>query len=203
MRFLIDGYNLMYAGGLIGKRLGPTGFHRVRTRFLNDLAFALGPVDAHQTTVVFDASSSPEDVPKTSTHQGLSVVFAVDQESADDRIEQLIAGHSTPKSLTVVSSDRRLRQAATRRRARSITSEEFWVELDRRKERKPDNKGVPRSGELIRDLELSDRESAYWQNEFRDLEGQAETKEALGDDSSMLSDDEIAEIEREVDGESG
>ena len=82
MRFLIDGYNLMYAGGLFERRLGPTGFHRVRTRFLNDLAFALGPVDAHQTTVVFDASSSPGGVPKASTYKGLSLEFAVDQESA-------------------------------------------------------------------------------------------------------------------------
>ena len=63
MRLLIDGYNLMYAVGLLGKRLGPDGFRKVRQRFLNDLADALGAVEAHQTTVVFDAAAPPDNVP--------------------------------------------------------------------------------------------------------------------------------------------
>ena len=46
MRTLIDGYNLMYALGLLGKRHGPDGFRKVRTRFLNDLAGALGAIAA-------------------------------------------------------------------------------------------------------------------------------------------------------------
>ncbi len=62
MRYLIDGYNLMYAGGLLGKKLGPERFRKARLRFLNDLAATLGAIDAHQTTVVFDASDAPERV---------------------------------------------------------------------------------------------------------------------------------------------
>ena len=53
----------------------------------------------------------------------MSIIFALGDENADARIEQLIAAHSAPKSLTVVSTDRRVRQAANRRKARSITSE--------------------------------------------------------------------------------
>src|SRR3954467_12446391 len=104
MRTLIDGYNLMYALGLLGKRLGPDGFRKVRTRFLNDLAAALGAVEAHQTTVVFDAADPPGHLPRESTFKGITVVFAVDDDDADERIERLIAAHSAPKGLTVVSS---------------------------------------------------------------------------------------------------
>ena len=50
--------------------------------------------------VVFDASAAPEDRPKQSTHKGLTVIYAVDEENADARIEQLIAAHSSPKGLT-------------------------------------------------------------------------------------------------------
>ncbi len=64
MRFLIDGYNLMFALGLLGKRVGPDGFRRVRTRFLNELDDALGAVEAHLTTVVFDASEPPANLPR-------------------------------------------------------------------------------------------------------------------------------------------
>ena len=135
MRYLIDGYNVMYAGGLLdGKRLGSDGFRQARTRFLNDLADALGPVDAHQTTVVFDAAAAPEGFANETQHKGLSVVYAVDDENADARIERLIAAHASPRTLAVVSSDHRIRQAATRRKALAVTADDFWVELDARKE---------------------------------------------------------------------
>src|SRR5690348_9788490 len=126
MRLLIDGYNLMYAVGLLGKRFGPDGFRKVRQRFLNDLADALGAVEAHQTTVVFDAAAPPDGFPRETSHKGITVLFAVDDDDADSRIERLIAQHPTPRSLTVVSSDNRLRQAARRRKARVETADEFW-----------------------------------------------------------------------------
>jgi predicted RNA-binding protein with PIN domain len=203
MRYLIDGYNLMYAGGLLGRKLGPHGFHKVRTRFLNDLAYCLGPVDAHQTTVVFDASDTKDDRPRAVTHKGLSIVFAVGDESADERIEQLLAQHPIPKSLTVISSDRRLVQAATRRRARAVSSEDFWVELDRRKSGNAGTRIPPEREKPPRGRDPGLNEAEHWQNEFRGLDEEPETREALGGGSTMLTDQEIAEIEREIERESG
>src|SRR5437868_15285637 len=110
MRTLIDGYNLMFAAGLMGERLGPDRFRKVRHRFLNNLAATLGPVEAHLTTVVFDANDAPDHVPASTSHKGISVIFAVDHASADERIEDLIAHHSSPKTLTVVSSDHRIQK---------------------------------------------------------------------------------------------
>src|SRR3954453_12032751 len=101
MRTLIDGYNLMYAMGHMEKRFGPDGFRKARTRFLNDLASALGAVEAHQTTVVFDARYAPGHLPRESTFKGITVLFAVDEESADAEIERLIVSQATPKTLRV------------------------------------------------------------------------------------------------------
>src|SRR5262245_33109940 len=103
MRLLIDGYNLMFAKGLAGGPPGPDAFRKARARFLNQLADALGPVEAHLTTVVFDASHPPEELPRQTTYKGMTIVFAVDDDDADERIERLIAEHTAPKSLTVVS----------------------------------------------------------------------------------------------------
>ena len=196
MRYLIDGYNVMYAGGLLGKRSGPDNFRRVRTRFLNDLAAALGPVDAHATTVVFDASAAPDDVPAETRHKGISVVFAVDDENADARIELLIARHSTPKALTVVSSDRRIRQAATRRRATAVTADAFWETLDRRKSRTP----PPPKGEPDEPAQTPE-EAEHWLGVFGGLDAEPTTREALGHDANGLTDAEIAELEREIERE--
>jgi uncharacterized protein len=202
MRFLIDGYNVMFAQGLLGKRFGPDGFRKVRTRFLNELADALGPLDAHLTTVVFDAAAHPDDRPHTATHKGIAVLFAVDDDSADERIERLIAEHSAPKSLTVVSSDHRIRQAAARRKAQVLSADEFLAVLESRTRRK-DQPPLPDKAIADRPGTLSPQESAYWLNEFRDVQDQPETRDAFRNDLGIPTDAEIAEIEREVDREFG
>lgn len=203
MRILIDGYNLMFEGGVLrkGARLGPDGLRKVRQRFLNDLAEALGPVDAHQTTVVFDASRAPEDRPSTTPHKGIWVIFAVDTDDADERIEQLIAKHSHPRGLTVVSTDRRVRQAAARRKARSVTCDAFWSELDDRRAARARAQDRPRNDDARPASGPSSEEAEYWAREFADLDELPETREALSPDSVMLTDEEIARLEREIDRE--
>ena len=116
MLWLIDGYNLMHAAGAIDRQeIRRELFQRKRRRFLSELAEALGPKRCQETTVVLDASTPPADFPLEAVHQGLNLIFALGDENADARIETLIAAHSAPKSLTVVSSDRRIRRAAQRR----------------------------------------------------------------------------------------
>jgi predicted RNA-binding protein with PIN domain len=200
MRLLIDGYNVMFAQGLVGKRIGPDHFRQARTRFLNKLVDALGPVEAHLTTIVFDAATPPHDLPPRSSHKGMTILYAVNDENADERIETLIAAHSAPKTLTVVSSDNRIRQAATRRKARVLTADVFLAELESRT-RSPRDLPAPPNPEQARGRALSADESAYWLNEFRDLEELPETRAALGRDLGIPTDAEIAEIEREVERE--
>ena len=200
MRLLIDGYNVMYALGLLGRRLGPDGFRKVRTRFLNDLADALGAVEAHLTTVVFDAAAPPDNLPRATTHKGLSVVFAVDDENADERIERLIVEHSSPKTLTVVSSDHRIRRAATRRKARTLTTDAFLAELDAQKRRKPVEAWAC---DEDRDRAPSPQEAEFWLNEFRDLAERPETRAAFKHADGIPTDAEIAEINLDVEREFG
>jgi predicted RNA-binding protein with PIN domain len=201
MRLLIDGYNLMYAAGLLGKRLGPDGFRKVRTRFLNDLAHALGALEAQLTTVVFDASAAPEDRPQRASHKGITVIYAVEDENADERIEHLIAAHSSPKTLTVVSSDHRIRQAANRRRAKAVTADEFWTQLRDRKPGKPTpSPAMPPPEERTRQEGPSPGEAAMWLEIFRDVADAPDTREALGSDF-VPTDEEIERIRREVEDE--
>jgi len=201
MRLLIDGYNLMYAAGLLGKRLGPDGFRKVRIRFLNDLAHALGAIEAHRTTVVFDAAAAPDDRPPRTTHKGITVVFAIENENADERIEQLIAAHSAPKGLTVVSSDHRIRQAATRRKARAVTADEFWTQLRDRKPGQPMSPPPAPSAEERARLEgPTAGEAAMWLEVFRDVADAPESREALGSDF-VPTDEELERIRREVEEE--
>jgi predicted RNA-binding protein with PIN domain len=204
MRLLIDGYNVMFAQGLVGKRIGPDQFRQARTRFLNKLSEALGPVESHLTTVVFDAATPPHDLPPRSSHKGMTILYAVNDENADERIESLIAAHSAPKTLTVVSSDHRIRQAATRRKARVLTADVFLAELESRKRalRKGKTTAPARPDpEQARGQTLTDSETAYWLKEFGGLENEPDLQSALGKDIGIPTDAEIAEIEREIERE--
>jgi uncharacterized protein len=201
MRWLIDGYNVMHAGGRLGPKLGREGFRRSRRRFLNELAAVLPPEEVEQTIVVFDASVPPGDFKIEDRYRGMQVVFAVGDENADARIERLIAENSTPKALTVVSSDRRIRQAAHRRRAIALTAEDYWIRLDdlqeraqRREENEPERPEPTSAGR-------AENDSALWREVFRDLDDSAETRAALAPDASLLTDEEIAELKRQIERE--
>src|SRR5271166_1768358 len=205
MLWLIDGYNLMYAAGALdGREIRRESFYRKRRRFLSDLADALGPERCRETTVVLDASTPPADFPLETVYQGLNLIFALGDENADARIETLIAAHSVPKSLTVVSSDRRIRRAARRRRARTLSADEFLDLLERfqtaeRHDLSSQNPPTPRS--LDRDSPLSPEEAAHWMAEFREIDAGTELQETLDPDSVLLTDAEIERIQREIDRE--
>jgi predicted RNA-binding protein with PIN domain len=204
MRWLIDGYNVMHAGGRLGAKLGRQGFRRARRRFLDELSLALGPQAARQTTVVFDASVHPGDFALDAEYRGLGIVFALGDENADARIEQLIAADSNPRTLTVVSSDRRIRQAAVRRRTRSVTADQYWELLDDLKERgrlRLKTNPPPHPGPRGQDQPTLAEDTAQWIEAFRDVDDLPGIQDALSPNLALLTDAEIAEIERQVERE--
>jgi uncharacterized protein len=205
MLWLIDGYNLMHAAGAIGAReVGREAFQRKRRRFLNELADSLGVERARETTVVFDATTPPADFPLESSYKGVTLIFALGDENADARIEQLIGAHSAPKSLTVISSDRRVRQAATRRKAKAVKAEDFLDLVDRWKKRhgaENSSRAAPSPPPFDRNSPPTAEEAAHWLETFGHLDDAPETKEAFNPGPTLLTDDEIARIQREIDEE--
>jgi predicted RNA-binding protein with PIN domain len=203
MRLLIDGYNLMHCVNLPpGKpKLGPDGLRRLRDEFLRRLATALGPVEASLTTIVFDASDPLATQARQKAAQGLTVLYAAD---ADERIEQLIDTHKAHRSLTVVSSDLRIRAAAKRKKATPVGSEAFWVSLeDRAAQARRAERARRKAGPIPMPPALSDAEVAAWEAEFRDVDAMPETKEIRDRQKPLLSDAEVAHIAREVEAEFG
>jgi predicted RNA-binding protein with PIN domain len=204
MRWVIDGYNVMHGGGRLGPKLGREGFRRARRRFLDELALALGPFVAGETTVVFDAKVPPGDFPPNSTYRSLKVLFALGDENADARIEKLIAEDSNPKMLTVVSSDNRIRLAASRRRSRVLTADEFWQVIDDLNERRKlsESKATkPRAEKPAREVERQLDEAEYWVGVFGDIDHSPELRQESLKSQSLLTDGELEAIKREIDRE--
>src|SRR5262245_54622478 len=59
MFFLIDGYNLLHAMGVLHGRVGPTGLEKARGRLLGLLRGAYAEQEHDHVTVIFDAAKAP------------------------------------------------------------------------------------------------------------------------------------------------
>jgi len=134
MLLLIDGYNVIAPVAPPGKNPAPDWLHRERMTLIDRLANRLDARLAAQTCVVFDASARSRralGIEGTSNAtcriRKIEVRYAVNHNEADDLIEELIALHSAPKRLTVVSSDHRL-QAAARRSGATAFDSHPWLD---------------------------------------------------------------------------
>jgi predicted RNA-binding protein with PIN domain len=166
MPHLVDGYNLLFASGILRRRVGPGGLEKARRALVHIVAESLGPEEAQRTTFVFDASGAPPDASLEKSIQGVRLLFARNHEDADALIEELIEKDTAPKQLVVVSSDHRLQRAARRRRAKAQDSDTWFAQiLALRRKRQAPVDAQPDRSPVLSDAEVND-----WLRQFGDLD---------------------------------
>jgi predicted RNA-binding protein with PIN domain len=172
MSFLIDGYNLVHAMGLLRGKVGPAGLEKARLGLLGLLRAVYGD-EAASVTVIFDAANAPPGIPAEEDYQGIHVQFAVRQEQADDLIEALIRHDPAPRQLTVVSDDHRIQRAAQRRHCTVYGCAEYldWLERHRREKRRSARQRSPKPEHI------SEEETQHWLREFATLQNDPSLKE--------------------------
>jgi len=166
--YVIDGYNLLHAMGILLGKVGPHGLEKARNNLLGVLAGSFGD-DASQVTVVFDAASARGSDQAEQRYQGITILYSVGRPSADDLIEDLITQEANPRQLAVVSDDHRLQRAARRRHSHAMSCDEFLDVLDGRRKELPAPEPSP-----VREKETapSEAETRYWLAEFRELQNE-------------------------------
>lgn len=163
MALLIDGYNLLNVTGIFAQAGPGTELHRTRLALLTFLASSIEKRERAETTIVFDAAGAPAGLPRTTTHEGITVHFAQRHSDADEMIEDLLERCAAPRSLLVVSSDHRVQRAARHRGASFVDSEKWYSErlaICRQRRAIEDDGSAKPSGEMTRD------ELNYWLGEF-------------------------------------
>ena len=127
MPILIDGNNLLGALAEVHEALGRLGLCQLLG----------GLIAAGQTVeVVFDGPAPQAGLARQIAETGIITAYSAG-EPADELIGRRIADSSAPRRLTVVSSDRQIRQAARRRRCHGIRSEDFARQLLRMRHSPP------------------------------------------------------------------
>jgi uncharacterized protein len=154
MSFLIDGNNLNFA--LLDAEGSPVSRRRL-CRMLEPLQAA-----GQEVCVVFDGPPPPGALAEQIAGP-VHVEYAAPQ-SADRVLVELIRDHTAPRRLTVVSTDREIRQAARRRRCQSVTSEEF-ASFVHRLNRRGRPAGIEEPDEKT--CGLSPRQVDDWLKEFQ------------------------------------
>ncbi len=169
-KILIDGYNLLFQSQLVGKGRGRNWLPAARGRLVKLLHDRLTAQELSTTQIVFDAprvGPAPKIDPAASL---VNIVYAVDHAEADDLLEEIIRQHPTPKQLTVVSSDLRIRRCAQAQRAVSLGAEQFLKGLERRSASTVADQAQTISSDQGDEPPaiLSEEEIAYWLREFED-----------------------------------
>lgn len=126
---LIDGYNLMHVTRFKPLRNDQHELRRCREGLLSLLAEQLPDAQYRAVTIVFDSNQAPQHLPDRLRWRHLDVVFARTENTADDLIAKLVQTHAHPRRLIVVSSDHRVQNAASRRKATVLDSEAWFDAL--------------------------------------------------------------------------
>lgn len=200
---IIDGYNLLHAAGFARDKYGPGQLERCRAHLLAWLSKHLTAAERERATVVFDAAKAPPGLPRHFAAAGITVRFAAPGKDADDTIEELIAAHSAPRQIRVISSDHRLQQGAQRRRGAFCDSEDFVQELNRRGPVTADSavsQGEPRSTNDQSGKDVSETETELWLRVFGDMPQAREFEADVGPGASITQED-VTRLKREVDRE--
>jgi predicted RNA-binding protein with PIN domain len=106
--------------------------------------------------IVFDGIGPP-DKSTFNTLENIQIIFTGSNTDADTIIESKIKNSTAPTNLIVVSNDRRIRDAASARKAAATKSEDFWNDVVKFLEKKrsaPEPRGK-RHG-------LTDGETSQW-----------------------------------------
>jgi predicted RNA-binding protein with PIN domain len=130
MPIIIDGYNLLRSVQKIEEyqSLDEAALCRIISEYLQRVRT--------YAQVIFDGLG-PRDKSDLSGIDNVEVYFSGENLEADDVIEEKIEEYSAPKNMVVVSTDRRIRAAAAKRKSISVTSDLFWIsmieQLDKKK----------------------------------------------------------------------
>ena len=120
MPYLIDGYNLLRSIQKTDEELcalTDTGLCRILCEYFRRVR-SFGHI-------VFDGIGPP-DKSGFSGLDNLEIYFSGTDIDADEIIEERIGDNTAPKSLIVVSTDRKIRASAAKRKAVAVRSDIFW-----------------------------------------------------------------------------
>ena len=156
MTLIIDAYNVLHAT----EALPPGVFAPDEVALARLVAASRWGGDA--ATIVCDGTGSGRASRTPGEVRGVRILYAGAGRDADSVIIAMIERDTSPRKLTVVSSDRAIQKAARRRRASAISSEDFLRTLAPAAPKAP----APQTSGMRAAVPLDPHGVARWMREF-------------------------------------
>jgi len=154
MPVIIDGHNLLWSiqNPEEGISVTDAGLCKLLDRYFG--------ITGDKAEIIFDGIGPPDKTEFNSV-RNIEITFSGRNTDCDTIIEHRIRDCSALKLLTIVSSDRRLRDAAESRKAISLKCEDFWAEVQKKlsKQKKSKEPSGKRTG-------VTDSETELWLKAF-------------------------------------
>ena len=166
MRFIIDGYNLIFSQRRPGRPLQPVKVEAARTWLLAMLA-RYKAATGHALTVFFDGSSEGSGFLRRQRVKGIEVFFSYPGVTADEEIKTHLESTRGRTGLHVVSSDNSLKRFAKRFGVIVMDSLAFLSQVRRALARKHEAARSEEPREKYEGPSAADRE--YWLKIFSAL----------------------------------
>ena len=139
MPYFFDGYNLYHALRKVSEEFQSLTPHLMCELIAQDMAHL-----RDKASVVFDGHPLRGQFDEGMTIGAVTIVHSRSESDADTVLENMIQKNTAPRHLTVVSSDHRIKKAARRRRAQSLTSQDYIEEFFKRLAKPPRQPNEPR-----------------------------------------------------------
>jgi len=164
VRVLIDGYNLLHQTPVMQRGSGSEWLHSQRIRLIHSLANFLSIEERSSVMCVFDAHTHRSPNTTDFVLELIRVRFAHEYSEADDLIEEFIDSHPSPNSLLVVSSDRRIQNAAKSCHVQFVDSRQWFDELVSRhpKLNKASSTHTTDDPEAIKNSSITEDDIKWW-----------------------------------------
>lgn len=156
MPTLIDGHNLLHAVRKESPERPPS--RAILCHYLGHWARRT----RERVSIVFDGPAPTPELMAQIEHADLEIEFSGAGTTADSVIIDKINADSAARRLTIVSSDREIRRAARRRRAKTAKSEEYWEQIQTDLARPAPTRREPHG----KHIGLNSGDTEYWLREL-------------------------------------
>lgn len=130
MKFIIDGYNLLFFHLTPDEDLKKNREELIK---LLDKKFKSLSIKA---TIIFDGFNQAENKPEHEFFEALTVIFSPKSLTADEFIIEQLSSSKNPNEITVITGDKKLAQKARNLGAHSKSPKSFLKELSKKQTKK-------------------------------------------------------------------
>lgn len=160
MRYILDGYNIIFSGDIASRQCAPDELAGARRQLIR-LSAQLRRKTHARILIFFDGGEEGAHQPRRHSEGGVEIVFSRVDSSADDDIIDHLRRTTGTRTLVVVSDDNAVKRAARRARARAMGTAQFLRETS-----KTLSAGKLTSEPPVKYQGISEHEVGWWKRYF-------------------------------------